>query len=176
MTRTLDLDFRRRRLANLTGWSLLAAGVFAAGFVLVAQNRVAAETADYQNALRRIEQAIPGAGREPLTTVELRAQDSTLRDMHRVQEQLNLPWGALFATLESLDASDVALISLAPDARKGELRISAEARNLAAMLEYHRNLEESDKLRDVSLTSHEIAEQVAERPVRFNLVATWAVE
>ncbi len=175
MRRYLDLDFRRRRIASPAGWALLAVGVLAVVLVLAAKGRIADETAVYENALRRIEQTLPGAGRAPLSAAEQRAQEATLADMRRVLDQLNLPWGGLFATLESLDDADVALLALAPDARNGQIRISAEARNLGAMLDYHRRLEESGTLRDVSLTNHEIAEQVAERPVRFNLIATWAI-
>ena len=77
--------------------------------------------------------------------------------------------------LESMPRDNIALLALTPDARKGQVRISAEAKDLEAMLGFHRNLEASDELSDVSLLSHEIVANVAERPVQFNLSATWEI-
>ncbi len=174
--RTLDLDFQRRRPASAAGWALLAAGALAAVWVFHTGERVAAETAAFEDSVRRIERTLPGAARAPATTAENKAQEAVLADMRRVVAQLNLPWNGLFASLESIVTSDVALLSLTPDARKRQLRISAEARNLGAMLAFHRRLEETGRVRDVALVTHEIGEQAPERPVRFNIVATWVVD
>ncbi|MNH34421.1 hypothetical protein D3C79_950170 [compost metagenome] len=75
--------------------------------------------------------------------------------------------------LEGLPQDDIALLTLTPDARKGQLRISAEARDLEAMLAFHKRLEASAELRDVSLLNHEIIAKQAEHPVQFNLSAIW---
>ena len=85
------------------------------------------------------------------------------------------PAGALQFTIFTATVPDrlTKVLTLTPDARKGLLRISAEARNLEAMLEFHRLLEASDELSDVSLLNHEIVAQSAEHPVQFNLSATW---
>lgn len=176
MSQAIRIDFGPRRLASPYGWLLLVAGSVAVAVALGAGHRIASATAVQLNILGSIEQQVPGAGRAPPTAAETRARDATLADMRRILEQLNLPWGGLFATLESLHGGDVALLSIAPDARNGNLRISGEARNLGAMLDYHRRLDESPGIRDVSLVSHEILEQVPERPVRFSLVATWTLE
>jgi Tfp pilus assembly protein PilN len=77
--------------------------------------------------------------------------------------------------LEALPRDDIALLSLAPDARKGQLRISAEARDLEAMLAFHQRLEASAELSDVSLLNHEVKVKQPERPILFNLLATWEV-
>jgi hypothetical protein len=55
------------------------------------------------------------------------------------------------------------------------VRISAEARDLEAMLDFHRRLEASDELSDVSLLSHEIVVKSPEQPVLFNLSANWEI-
>jgi hypothetical protein len=55
------------------------------------------------------------------------------------------------------------------------VRISAEARDLESMLEFHQRLEASDELSDVSLLSHEIVANVPEHPVQFNLSASWEI-
>lgn len=172
--RALDLDYRRP-LASTAGWTLLAAGVLLLGLLLVVRQQVAGAAAEAEADLQRSEQILPGVSAAPVSAAESRAQRAALAEMQRLSEQLSLPWERLFANLEAIADADIALLSLAPDARKQQLRISAEARNLPAMLAFHRRLEHSGDLRDVALVNHEIVDEVPERPVRFNLTATWVI-
>lgn len=174
--RVLDLDFQRPRHASPAGWGLLALGAAAAALAWLAGQRVAEDTARFEASVQRVERSLPGAARAPRSSAETKAQEAVLAEMRAVLAQLNLPWNALFATLESIGVGEVALLSLTPDARKRQVRISAEARNLSAMLEFHRLLEESGRLHDVALVNHEVGEQAPERPVRFSLTANWAVD
>lgn len=174
--RPIELDFQRRSIASPLGWALLAAGLLLAGVLWTLQQRIDADWARDAEALARLQPEQGGEVRQaPLSKAESLAQQASLAEMRRVSAALNLPWNGLFATLEALPLKDVALLGLTPDARKRLLRISAEARNLEAMLEFHQRLEDSDGLSDVSLLDHEVLVQVAERPIRFNLLATWEV-
>lgn len=173
--RRLALDFRRRPRASLAGWMLLGCCALSAAAVLWAEREIAAETALHSAALARIERALPDEARASVV-LAAKERDLPLADMQRVRARLNLPWGELFATLESLVNGDVALLSLTPDARKRQVRIAGEARDFAAMLAFHRRLEDSAPLRDVSLLNHEFVEQAPGRPVRFSLVAAWAID
>ncbi|WP_018989396.1 PilN domain-containing protein [Aromatoleum toluclasticum] len=186
----LELDFRRPPKPRAGGWVLLAAGIALVGTAMSAGLRVDAEAAALETIVRDIvaglpeallDQHPPGAGvkggGKAGASGAGKERDNALADMQRVQARIdNRPWQALFATLESLASDDVALLSLTPDARKGQLRITAEARDLGAMLAYHRKLEDTAVLRDVSLVNHEFAEQVQGRPVRFSLVASWVTD
>lgn len=178
----LELDFRRSPRPRAGGWVLFVVGIALVGTATWAGQRVDAETVALETTVRDIVAGLPealldqhppgagvkGNGKEP---------DSALADMHRVQARIdNRPWQALFTTLESLASDDIALLSLTPDARKRQLRLTAEARDLGAMLAYHRKLEGTAALRDVSLVNHELAEQVQGRPVRFSLVASWVTD
>lgn len=173
--RPLDLDFRHPS-ASPAGWALLAVGVLLLALVLAASRQLAAASAHARADLAASERALPGVAALPLSPAEARAQQAALAEMERLSAQLSLPWERLLGSLEALASDDIALLGLAPDARKQQLRISAEARDLPAMLAYHRSLEDSDDLRDVALVSHEIVSEVPERPVRFNLTATWMVQ
>lgn len=175
--RLLDLEFQRHRRTRPQGWALLLAGTLLAAPVLYLQQQTATAVAVQEQLLRRVELQLQGehGSQARLSAAESRAQEAALAEMRRVSAQMNLPWNALFATLETLRLDDVALLSLAPDARKRQLRISAEARDLAAMLEFHQRLEQSAELSDVSLLNHEVVTQTAERPIRFNLVTTWVL-
>ncbi|CAD5108983.1 pilus assembly protein [Zestomonas carbonaria] len=176
--RALDLDFQRQRLASPPGWGLLAAGLLLAGAGLLGQAQIATATAEQERELQRLERQLRGGGvsQASLSPAENRAQEANLAEMRRVTAQMNLPWEALLSTLESQRLEDIALLSLTPDARKRQVRISAEARDLAAMLDFHRRLEQSAALRDVSLLNHEIVAQAKGQPIRFNLLATWVVD
>jgi len=172
--RALDLDFHRP-LASPAGWALLAFGGLLAALLLLARYQVGAASALATADIQRSEKILPGVAAAPLSAAESRAQRAAQAEMQRLAERLSLPWDQLFANLEAIANADIALLSLAPDARKQQLRITAEARDLPAMLAFHRRLEQSADLRDVALVNHEIVDKVPERPVRFNLTATWMV-
>ncbi|MEB6587588.1 MULTISPECIES: PilN domain-containing protein [Pseudomonas] len=172
--RRLELEFQPRRSGPLA-WSLLAlGGAVVAGLVLLQQS-LQAEQVDLEARVHNLELQL---GRRPATTAPQnsaasREQAERLAQMRSVSQQLQRPWQQLFSMLEAQPQDDVALLSLAPDARKGQVRIAAEARNLEAMLQYHQRLDASDELSDVSLLNHEVLAAQPERPVRFTLTATW---
>ncbi|CAM3374584.1 PilN domain-containing protein [Pseudomonas plecoglossicida] len=172
--RRLDLEFQPRRTSPLA-WSLLAvAGIVVAGMVLL-QQHLQAEQVELEGRVHGMEMQL---GRRPATaapqnSAASREQAERLAQMRNVSQQLQRPWQQLFAMLEAQPQEDVALLSLTPDARKGQVRITAEARNLEAMLQYHQRLEQSAELSDVSLLNHEVVSGQPEHPVRFNLTATW---
>ncbi|MFJ4345178.1 PilN domain-containing protein [Pseudomonas sp. NPDC089401] len=172
--RRLDLEFQPRRSRPLA-WSLLAlAGVAVAALVLLQQQlqdqQLGLEARVHSLELQLGRRPAPAA---PQNSAVSREQAERLAQMRSVSQQLQRPWQALFAMLEAQPQEDVALLSLTPDARKGQVRISAEARNLEAMLQYHQRLERSAELSDVSLVNHEVVAGQPEHPVRFNLTATW---
>ncbi|CDF83427.1 hypothetical protein PKB_2080 [Pseudomonas knackmussii B13] len=174
--RALALDFQPRRPA-LAAWATLALGVLvvlsvgSAGFWL--QHRSQGHEQRLQHSERRLNGGDSMSA--PLSAADSRAQQAALAEMKRVSAQLRRPWEQLFGMLETLPREDIALLALAPDARKGQVRITAEARDLEAMLAFHQRLEASAELSDVSLLNHEVKVKQPERPILFNLLATWEV-
>lgn len=175
--RALMLDFQPRRRASTLGWSLLAGGGVLVLTCIVIQQHLSEEAEQQQGHLQTAQRVLTGdnGSKLSLTPAETREQAQNLAEMRKVSQQLRRPWEQLFATLEAMPRDNIALLTLTPDARKGQLRISAEARDLDAMLDFHRRLEASDELSDVSLLSHEIVANVPEHPVQFNLSATWEI-
>lgn len=175
--RPLMLDFQPRRRAGPLGWSLLAGGVVLTLTCALVQQHLSNEAEQQQGHLQTTQRVLTGdSGSKPgLTPAETREQAQNLAEMRKVSQQLRRPWERLFATLEAMPRDNIALLTLTPDARKGQVRISAEALDLDAMLDFHRRLEASDELSDVSLLSHEIVANVPEHPVQFNLSATWEI-
>ncbi|SDT53953.1 PilN domain-containing protein [Pseudomonas prosekii] len=175
--RALTLDFQPCRRSGPLGWSLLVAGVVLAVACFLAQQHLDDQASQQQGHLQHAQRELTGdsGSKAGLSPAETREQAQNLAEMRKVSQQLRRPWERLFAMLEGLPREDIALLTLTPDARKGQVRISAEARDLEAMLAFHQRLEASDELSDVSLLSHEIVANVAEHPVQFNLSATWEI-
>lgn len=174
--RPLRIDFRRRHRRCWTGWALLGVGMLATASALLAEREISAATASELDAVRRAERALPAPARMRDTRQTDRGRALPIAELQRIQAQLALPWGALFATLESLASPDVALLALAPDTRKRQVRLTAEGRDLDAMLAFHRKLEDSAPMRDVSLLNHEFLDEMPGRPVRFALSAEWVID
>ncbi|RCL23273.1 pilus assembly protein [Pseudomonas sp. AFG_SD02_1510_Pfu_092] len=172
--RRLDLEFQPRRSSPLA-WALLAMGSALVVALVLLQQHLQAEQAELQASVYSLELQLGRrpASVAPLSSAASREQAERLAQMQSVSQQLQRPWQQLFAMLEAQPQGDVALLSLAPDARKGQLRIAAEARSLDAMLQYHQRLEASTELSDVSLLNHEVLATQPEHPVRFTLTATW---
>jgi Tfp pilus assembly protein PilN len=92
---------------------------------------------------------------------------------NEVLRRITLPWGELFKAVESAAPKHVALLALDPDADKQVMKIVAEAKDIAAMLDYMHTLEGRELFRTVTLQSHQVQQQDPQRPIRFSLVAAW---
>lgn len=92
---------------------------------------------------------------------------------NEVLRRITLPWDELFAAVESAAPGEVALLTMEPDAEKRVLKISGEAKHVAAMLDYVRLLEGRTMFHTVTLSNHQVQVTDPQRPVRFSLVAAW---
>jgi hypothetical protein len=175
--RTLELDFQRPAPPSFLGWAILLAALVALAALLGVHHTLDGETRTLQAAVKRIEALVPGAAM-------VRAQDPTddaaLTAARRALERSKLPWSGLFAALESADSKDVALLAVTPDVARGQLKIHAEARHLAAMLAFHQRLQQAEGLQRVALVDHEVSREeskdTAEPSVRFHIVAAWGAD
>ncbi len=96
-----------------------------------------------------------------------------IKYVNGVLAKLTLPWDKMFQAVEWSAGKDVALLGMEPDAEKHEVKISAEAKNLTAMTRYLRQLSTQEIFSSVYLQSHQVQQQMAEKPVRFTLIAAW---
>jgi len=96
-----------------------------------------------------------------------------IKHANEVLNQITLPWDRLFQAVEWSSGKDVALLTIEPDAEKNEVKISGEAKNIAALLGYIKHLAEQDVFSNVYLQSHQVQQHNPEKPVRFALVVTW---
>ncbi|MBI0410267.1 MAG: fimbrial assembly protein [Nitrosomonadaceae bacterium] len=90
-----------------------------------------------------------------------------------VLSQINLPWEALFNSVEYASSYDVALLSFQPDAASRTLRIGGEAKNMSALLDFVGTLERESVFEDAYLLKYEIKQDDPQQPIIFSLVASW---
>jgi Tfp pilus assembly protein PilN len=169
----LDFLHPAGRPSRLSPWLLLAGGL-AALAALSVEREVAqaikgreARVEEVRSLTRRSLPALRGADAD---TPALREQ---IKKANGVLAQLNVPWSALFAAIESAQAPDVALLAVQPDPRGNTVALAGQARSLEALWEYMDRLQRTDRLRDVVLVSHEIKAEEPGRPVAFVLSARW---
>lgn len=93
--------------------------------------------------------------------------------VNRAIAQLNLPWRDVWDAVEAATPATVALWTLEPDAKKQVVRGSAETKTSDAMIAYVEQLKQQSFFDAVVLTKHEINEQDANKPIRFQFEAHW---
>ncbi len=112
----------------------------------------------------------------PVSAEAAREQALEVQHANQVLRELSLPWDTLFRAVEASAGEHVALLSMAPDLKKGTVVISAEAKTFDAMLEYVRQLGKREVFGSVLLQNHQVQHADPEKPVRFSLVAVWKRE
>lgn len=147
---------------------LLVLGVAAAGWA----------TWDYQQSVDRVAGLSLRLAQATGTrsTGSRGAPDRVVAEAQQVALELQTPWTAMLNDLEGATAAtkgDVSLLTVEPDRRRRKLKLTAEARSLPAALQYVQRLQKNPALRDALLESHQIRNDVAERPVRVQIVADW---
>jgi hypothetical protein len=112
-------------------------------------------------------------GADGLDGQDLERISREVTQANEVLRRISLPWSELFRTLDSAISSDVVLLSMEPDPGKQLVKISGEAKDVAAMLAYVHLLEGQAMFRDATLMSHQVQQQDPQRPIRFAVVASW---
>lgn len=174
--RALQLDFQRAY--KPMPWLGLA--VLLAAFVTLAMMTGYYQTLNEETRLseRKADQAARQSGQHatvsrPLTEHAARAQMLEVKQANQVVRQLGLPWNALFNAVESSGGKDVALLSLEPDLHNGVVKIGGEAKDFDVLLNYVKELSTREVFGTVMLQNHQIQRDIAEKPVRFTLIAHW---
>jgi len=90
-----------------------------------------------------------------------------------IAQRLISPWGDLLDALEHADNENVALLAIEPDAEKGRLRLSGEAKNLDALVEYIKSLDGRAGIAELRLMTQQVKQNDAQHPVEFVLESNW---
>lgn len=112
----------------------------------------------------------PGPGKQ--TQVDAHTMRA-LNSANQLIRRLQTPWDALFREIELAQSKEIALLAVQPNAERRTVMLEGEAKNASAALDYIVALEAQPSLADVSLVSHEVRREDAEKPIRFSLTAEW---
>ena len=99
--------------------------------------------------------------------------EERVKRANRVIRLLSPPWEDVFLTLEREGGKDVAILSVEPDPVSAQVRVGAEARHTAAMIDYLEHLREGGRLSPAVLQSHQVLVEDPNRPLRFTFTASW---
>lgn len=96
-----------------------------------------------------------------------------LQKANAIMNQINLPWEALFDSIEHIITEDIALLALQPNVTNRTLRISGEARNMAVLLDFIEAMEREVIFEKAHLVNYKIRQDNPYRPIDFLLTAVW---
>lgn len=90
-----------------------------------------------------------------------------------IAQRLALPWGDLLDALENADNENVALLAIEPDAERSRLRLSGEAKNMDALVDYIKSVDGKAGIAELRLTTQQVKQNDAQHPIEFVLEANW---
>lgn len=147
--------------------ALLCAGAALGGWQLMEQRQ------ERERQLRHLRERVAAISARPVEVARVAIPEAQASFVNAAILQLNLPWRELQDAVLAATPRTVALVAMEPDPRKRVLKITAETRSSDDMVAYVEALKEQDSFTGVLLTRHEINEQDPNRPLRFQLEATW---
>jgi hypothetical protein len=106
------------------------------------------------------------APRAAVPPAERRAED-------RMRSEMGRPWDALFGALEQASGPDISLLALTPHGAMEAVNLDGEARNLAALLAFMRQLRAGGFFTGIHLRDHHVDAADALHPVRFSVQLEW---
>ena len=160
----LELDYiAPPRRSHALGIAVLAFSIISAFVLLERYRNIRLEIAQLEAA-----EAMLPAERKPVARKNV---DAELKTAEAVLRQLALPWAAMVRAVEGAARPDIALLQVQPDASQGQLRLTAEAPNEKAMLEYMARLAAAPVLSGVYIASHQVMLEEPRRPIQFTVLA-----
>ncbi len=160
--------------------SLLIAGLLVLLVVFYQFHRISTASGERSAQVEKLEKAQP---RPAVTTTRARTSPrgreagqelgKELEKANAILRQINLPWEALFDSIEHIASEDIALLSLQPNVTNRALRIRGEARNMAVLLDFIEAMEREIIFEKVHLVNYKIKQDSPYRPIDFLLTAAW---
>ena len=171
--KALWVDFVQPRplRVRLLRYGLLAVGALLLGLVFMQQRQLDQQ----RTALAWQLQDLQGQGQVPRgQQAEVsEADEQAVKRAQDVLHQLNLPWHALFDTLENAIANNIVILAVTPNPQNSRLTLTALAADSDAAIDFADRLKASGRLSDIHLTQEESWENVQRFPMQFLLSADW---
>lgn len=174
MSRAIRLEYQlSNKKTPLDAYLLLISGVIAMTVFLLHLNEVNSHIKAIKVEIEKIKQPENNSARG-LAQTQFTVRPEEMAAVNDARSALLVPWGQLFQALESLDVPAVRLLTVNPDAKQGNIQISAEAPTRTDMLDYVNALAKRPELSDVFLTEHKKSDKNADYPIRFTVEAVWS--
>lgn len=163
----LDFDFHARPpRPGKPGLALALAGVAALAWAWSNLQAARAAEAGLAMQIAELEQARPRAAAKATA----RGDDAAQAARERIAAQLAYSWQPAFDALATARSKKIALLSLDAVQGKAQMKLVAEARQLADAVAFIEALQQQPAVRRAALTQHEEQADDAEKPVRFNIL------
>lgn len=160
-------------------WALLFIGLVVLLIVFYQFRQVTEESGYWSVQVERLEKQQPETitrSRATSRNREISQEiDKELLKANTILSQINLPWEALFDSIEHIVNDDVALLSLQPNVTNRTLRISGEARDMNVLLDFIEAMEREVIFEKAHLVNYKIKQDSPYRPVNFLITAVWIV-
>ena len=161
------------RGSSRTGLVLLVIGALCAGAAVLDDStrdgvavQLQARLEKVKTAYQRAELAQAGTSGQGINLAGIAQPDAVAR-------RLATPWGRLLEVLEQAQSNDVALLGIEPDANRGYLRLSGEARDMNALVDYIKALEGKGDISELRLLTQQIKQSDTQLPIEFVLESRW---
>jgi len=172
--RAIHLDFASNRKPSLLGLVMFALALLLLMMVWQRYTHINQQLLTLDQSIQELKERKGLKPAEPLLQAKSSADLlAKIEEAKKLASFLMIPWGDVLTALESSALNDLALLAIEPDAKKRQLKITAEAKNKDIMFSYLEKLEVSEELANVYLLKHEVFEDVDQHPIRFVAVATW---
>lgn len=169
---TLNFSGEHSRVQR-TGRALLLVSLVFAGSVFWRYESIQQELSAIQEQRSRWVRSHNESGAQRRHEESAPERVEEMKYANKVIDRLALPWDRLFNEMENSVNSDVVLLGVEPDAGRGRITFTSEARDLSTMLSYEQRLAQSALLREVHIQSHQMQMQDPQKPVRFIVGADW---
>ena len=148
----------------------MAAGLIA---LLASMERFQTELAGTDELTARVARlrnhALPPSAPQPIAP----AVQAGFHQAGIIRSQLAVPWDHLWQAIEESRSDDVALLSVTLDTARGDIGLTGEARNFAALSAFAKALAKHDEFDGVTLNQHNLSDGSPPVVVRFELRLAW---
>jgi Tfp pilus assembly protein PilN len=156
------------------GWALLLAGIGLVAWQMMELRAAQRSIVELQDSISALKNRSRSTQLEQRLEAEpTPAERVEIGQARAASQQLNYPWDQVFDAVEKAQHPDVALLGVDPKSKTGQIRLTAEAKDAAAMTQYVANLQRTPNLSRAFLTSHQIQSQQPGTPLRFQVLAQW---
>ncbi|HEY3300998.1 MAG TPA: hypothetical protein VGJ90_09520 [Methylophilaceae bacterium] len=183
--KTVNLNYAPVRYRHVTWYACFGASALCLFALLFFYQQLVAEASAIDANITQIKSP------QHNDNARLSAHKVNADEMMSVQlamRELTIPWEALFETLETLNGSGVRLLSVEPEVKQHQLKITAEASDIKQILDYvsalapqanlpraGKNQTQTDPLENVLLISQAPATGTSGQPLlNFVVEAKWA--